>query len=110
MSMAESQIKKDGSFYMYNRTKEGNSYLFGRTKSRQTKLLTEKSANVPHIINILDKISKTIFLSQLLQFELLNCTKLISQENTVQKRASFELFLEETLKKVDFLNVRLAEI
>ena len=59
---------------------------------------------------ILDKISKTIFLSQLLQFELLNCTKLISQENTVQKRASFELFLEETLKKVDFLNVRLAEI
>ena len=59
---------------------------------------------------ILDKISKTIFLSQLLQFELLNCTKLISQPNTVQKRASFELFLEETLKKVDFLNVRLAEI
>lgn len=59
---------------------------------------------------ILDKISKTIFLSQLLQFELLNCTKLISQENTVQKRASFELFLEETLKKVDFINVRLAEI
>lgn len=52
------QIKKDGSFYMYNRTKEGNSYLFGRTKSRQTKLLTEKSANVPHIINILDKIFK----------------------------------------------------
>ena len=36
--------------------------------------------------------------------------KLISQENTVQKRASFELFLEETLKKVDFINVRLAEI
>lgn len=59
---------------------------------------------------ILDKISKTIFLSQLLQFEILNCTKLISQPNTVQKRAIFELFLEETLKKVDFLNVRLAEI
>ena len=59
---------------------------------------------------ILDKISKTIFLSQLLQFEILNCTKLISQPNTVQKRAIFELFLEEILKKVDFLNVRLAEI
>lgn len=50
------QIKKDGSFYMYNRTAEGKSYLFGRTKSRQTQLLTEKSANVPHIINILDNI------------------------------------------------------
>lgn len=59
---------------------------------------------------ILDKISKTIFLSQLVQFELLNCTKLISKENTVQKRASFELFLEETLKKVDYINVRLTEI
>lgn len=59
---------------------------------------------------ILDKISKTIFLSQLLQFELLKCTKFISQENTVQKRANFELFLEETLKKLDVLNEKLAEI
>lgn len=59
---------------------------------------------------ILDKISKTIFLSQLLQFELLKCTKFISQENTVQKRSNFELFLEETLKKLDVLNEKLAEI
>ena len=53
-----SQIKKDGAFYMYNKTAAGNSYLFGRTKSRQTGLLTEKSANVPHIIKALDKIFK----------------------------------------------------
>lgn len=52
------QIKKDGAFYMYNRTSEGKSYLFGRTKSRQTGLLTEKSANVPHIIDALDMIFK----------------------------------------------------
>ena len=50
------QIKKDGVLYMYNKTAAGNSYLFGRTKSRQTGLLTEKSANVPHIIKILDEI------------------------------------------------------
>ncbi len=51
-----SQIKKDGAFYMYNKTSTGESYLFGRTKSRQNGLLTEKSANVPHIIEVLDKI------------------------------------------------------
>lgn len=50
------QIKKDGVLYMYNRTTAGNSYLFGRTKSRQTGLLTEKSANVPHIMKVLDEI------------------------------------------------------
>ena len=46
-------IKKDGAFYSYNKT-SGKSYLFGRTKSVKTGLLTEKSANVPHIIDFLD--------------------------------------------------------
>lgn len=46
------QIKKDGAFYQYVRTKS-YSYLFGRTVSKTTRVLTEKSANVPHIIEAL---------------------------------------------------------
>ncbi|MBR1908349.1 motility associated factor glycosyltransferase family protein [bacterium] len=59
---------------------------------------------------IMDKISSTIFLSQIMQFEMLKCTKLISQENTVQKRASIEMFLEDTLKVIDNLSNKLAKI
>ena len=46
------QLKKDGSLYMFLKTEEG-SYLFGRTVSRVTGLLTEKGANVPHIMDAL---------------------------------------------------------
>lgn len=46
--------KKDGAMYVYNRATENRSYLFGRTISTKTDLLTEKSDNVPHIINFLD--------------------------------------------------------
>ena len=44
------QLKKDGAFYMYVKGLGGENYLFGRTVSKKTGLLTEKSANVPHII------------------------------------------------------------
>ena len=44
------QIKKDGALYMYVKGLNGENYLFGRTVSKKTGLLTEKSANVPHII------------------------------------------------------------
>lgn len=44
------QLKKDGAFYMYVKGLGGENYLFGRTISKKTGLLTEKSANVPHII------------------------------------------------------------
>ena len=44
------QLKKDGALYMYVKGLGGENYLFGRTKSKVTGLLTEKSANVPHII------------------------------------------------------------
>ncbi len=45
------QLKKDGALYMYVKGLGGEDYLFGRTVSKKTGLLTEKSANVPHIIN-----------------------------------------------------------
>lgn len=44
------ELKKDGALYMYVKGTEGQNYLFGRTVSKKTGLLTEKSANVPHII------------------------------------------------------------
>ena len=44
------QLKKDGALYMYIKGLNGENYLFGRTVSKKTGLLTEKSANVPHII------------------------------------------------------------
>ena len=44
------QIKKDGSLYMFVKGNDAyQTYLFGRTVSKKTGLLTEKSANVPHI-------------------------------------------------------------
>lgn len=44
------QLKKDGALYMYVKGLDGENYLFGRTVSKVTGLLTEKSANIPHII------------------------------------------------------------
>ena len=48
------QLKKDGAFYQYIKGLNGKSYLFGRTISKKTGVLTEKSANVPHIMSTLD--------------------------------------------------------
>ena len=47
------QLKKDGALYMFVKGHQGESYLFGRTVSKKTGLLTEKGANVPHIIEAL---------------------------------------------------------
>lgn len=43
------QLKKDGACYMLVKTPH-HTYLFGRTVSTVTGLLSEKSANIPHII------------------------------------------------------------
>jgi ATP-dependent DNA ligase len=48
------QLKKDGALYMFVKGHNGEKYLFGRTTSKITGLLTEKSANVPHIMEYLD--------------------------------------------------------
>lgn len=47
--------KVDGAFYQFVKT-QNYSYLFGRTVSRKTGLLTEKGANVPHIMGALSSI------------------------------------------------------
>lgn len=46
------QLKIDGYFYQYEKT-ENNAYLFSRNVSTTTGLLSEKGANVPHIMNAL---------------------------------------------------------
>lgn len=47
------QLKKDGYWYMYEKT-ENHAYLFSRTTSAVTGTLAEKSANVPHIMEVLN--------------------------------------------------------
>lgn len=46
------QLKKDGYWYQFEKHLAG-TYLFSRSASRTTGLQSEKSANVPHIINAL---------------------------------------------------------
>ena len=60
------QLKKDGALYMYVKGMNGENYLFGRTVSKKTGLLTEKAANVPHIIEAFDNIPNgTIILGEI---------------------------------------------
>lgn len=60
------QLKKDGALYMYVKGLGGENYLFGRTVSKKTGLLTEKSANVPHIIEAFKDIPNgTIILGEI---------------------------------------------
>lgn len=60
------QLKKDGALYMFVKGLEGQTYLFGRTISKVTGLLTEKSANVPHIIAPLNQLPNgTIILGEI---------------------------------------------
>ena len=47
-------LKKDGYWYMFEKTNDGRCYLFSRTVSRKTGILSEKIANVPHIEKALD--------------------------------------------------------
>lgn len=60
------QLKKDGALYMFVKGSEGQNYLFGRTVSKKTGLLTEKGANVPHIIEAFHDIPNgTILLGEI---------------------------------------------
>ena len=49
------ELKKDGYWYQYEKY-EHNSYLFSRSASTVTGLQSEKSANVPHIVNALSSL------------------------------------------------------
>ena len=60
------QLKKDGALYMFVKGSNYENYLFGRTVSKKTGLLTEKSANVPHIIEAFhDLPAETILLGEI---------------------------------------------
>lgn len=60
------QLKKDGAFYQYVKGLNGKSYLFGRTISKKTGVLTEKGANVPHIMSALDCLpSRTVLIGEI---------------------------------------------
>ena len=50
------QLKKDG--YWYQLERHTNTYLFSRTASKVTGLLSEKSENVPHIIDAIQSLPK----------------------------------------------------
>lgn len=49
------QLKKDGYWYMFEKT-ENHAYLFSRNESVETGTLAEKSANVPHIMEVLSRL------------------------------------------------------
>ena len=42
-------IKKDGYWYMFEKTNDGKCYMFSRTVSKESGILSEKIANVPHL-------------------------------------------------------------
>lgn len=57
--------KIDGAFYQFVKT-ENYEYLFGRTVSVKNGLLTEKGANVPHILKALNALPKnTIIIGEI---------------------------------------------
>lgn len=59
------QLKKDGYWYQFEKHFY-HSYLFSRATSKTTGLLTEKSDNVPHIINALQSLPpKTILIGEI---------------------------------------------
>ena len=59
------QEKIDGFWYQYEKT-DNYSYLFSRTTSRVTGVLSEKSANVPHIMEALNALpANTILVGEI---------------------------------------------
>ena len=59
------QLKKDGYWYMFEKT-ANHSYLFSRNKSVETGVLTEKGANVPHIMEVLNHLPEgTILIGEI---------------------------------------------
>lgn len=59
------ELKKDGYWYQFEKT-DVKSYLFSRTTSAVTGTLAEKSANVPHIMDIMNHLpSGTIVIGEI---------------------------------------------
>lgn len=60
------QPKKDGAWYELEKTKSGKVYLFSRSKSKKTGELSEKIANVPHILEWADQLpNETILIGEI---------------------------------------------
>lgn len=48
-------VKKDGYWYQYEKNSEGGSGMYSRTVSKKTGFYLDKSGNIPHIADVLDK-------------------------------------------------------
>ena len=48
-------VKKDGYWYQFEKNSEGTSAMFSRTISKKTGYYLDKSGNIPHIADVLDK-------------------------------------------------------
>lgn len=60
------ELKKDGYWYMFEKDADGEMYLWSRNVSKTTGILTEKSANVPHIIECFENIpNDTIIIGEI---------------------------------------------
>ena len=60
------ELKKDGYWYMFERDADGEMYLWSRNVSKTTGILTEKSANVPHIMECFETIpNDTIIIGEI---------------------------------------------
>lgn len=60
------QEKVDGYWYQYEKTALGDSFLFSRNVSKVTGIYSEKSNNVPHIINALSSLpNETILIGEI---------------------------------------------
>jgi len=60
------ELKKDGYWYMFERDADGEMYLWSRNISKTTGILTEKSANVPHIMECFETIpNDTIIIGEI---------------------------------------------
>lgn len=60
------ELKKDGYWYMFERDADGEMYLWSRNVSKTTGVLTEKSANVPHIMECFETIpNDTIIIGEI---------------------------------------------
>lgn len=60
------ELKKDGYWYMFERDQDGEMYLWSRNVSKTTGVLTEKSANVPHIMECFETIpNDTIIIGEI---------------------------------------------
>ena len=111
------QIKVDGALYIYVKGDNGKSYLFGRTISKKTGLLTEKGANVPHIMSALDDFPNgTVILGEIYYpnkssrnvVEIMGCLpeKAIARQNGDYGLISYYIYDILAFDKINFITAQ----